>query len=82
MASECSAGVCEYLQDGSCGVLVQPEDPGALAVGIESLWNDTARRQRFQQRGLARVEAFALAAAVDRYEGILRTVFDRTSAAG
>lgn len=36
-------GMEEYIQDGVTGLLVEPEDPHALAAAIAALWNDPAR---------------------------------------
>lgn len=49
----------EMLRDGELGILVEPQDPAALASGIEALLRDPARR--------AKLGALAAADAAQRY---------------
>ena len=75
------SGVPELIDDGSTGVLVEPEDPHALATAIEALALDPTNRLRLGQAGeavvrskfasdtaLARlVKKFGIAADVERH---------------
>lgn len=71
VATECSAGIREYLDGGRCGVLVPPDDPTALAAALQSLLADEELRAQFVARGLRRVETFELKQIVRRYEAVL-----------
>ena len=51
------SGIVELIRDGENGVLVQPEDPEALAVAMASLIADPAARDRLGARAAERVRA-------------------------
>jgi glycosyltransferase involved in cell wall biosynthesis len=44
-------GVPELIEDGRTGIIVEPEDPAALALAIESLAGDPARRGAMGRAG-------------------------------
>lgn len=46
----------ECLADGECGILVPPEDPGALAAALESLTANPQDRRQLGERARARVD--------------------------
>jgi glycosyltransferase involved in cell wall biosynthesis len=48
-------GIGELIEDGRTGVLVQPDNPRALAAALEALIHDPARRVRLGTAGEARV---------------------------
>jgi len=48
-------GVPELVVDGETGLIVEPEDPAALAEALDSLAADPARRRELGRRGRARV---------------------------
>jgi glycosyltransferase involved in cell wall biosynthesis len=48
-------GVPELVVDGETGLIVEPEDPAALAEALDSLVADPARRRELGRRGRARV---------------------------
>jgi glycosyltransferase involved in cell wall biosynthesis len=50
-------GIPEYVADGETGLLVPPDDPGALAGGISALLADPDRMTRFGLAGRRRAEA-------------------------
>ncbi len=53
------AGVPELVEDGRSGLLVEPDDPEALADALEQLRDDPARARRLAAAGRRRVrEAF------------------------
>jgi glycosyltransferase involved in cell wall biosynthesis len=84
VASRCSPGVEAYLDDGRCGILVPPADPGALADGLRRLLDDPALQAEMAGRGLRRVEGFAAGAVLPRYELLLAgdTAASRDPASG
>jgi glycosyltransferase involved in cell wall biosynthesis len=76
VAVDCSPGVAEYLQNGECGLLLEPNDEAELARGMERMLSDRALREGFVQRGLIRVNEFGLPGVVRRYEQLLLDVID------
>jgi len=53
-----SGGVPDAVRDGETGVLVDPDDPAAVAAGINALLADPARRHRLGAAGRKAVEEF------------------------
>jgi glycosyltransferase involved in cell wall biosynthesis len=53
-------------------VFVPPEDPEAIANGIESVWTDEALRARLAARGAARVRDFSWASSARKMLGVYR----------
>jgi len=53
-----SGGVPDAVRDGETGILVDPDDPQAVAAGINGLLGDAARRQRLGAAGRRAVETF------------------------
>src|SRR3989442_7499475 len=47
-------GIPDAVGDGETGLLVQPEDPVALAGALRALLDDGPRRERLRARGRAR----------------------------
>lgn len=74
VATRCSEGVADYLDNGRCGLLVPPDDVDALASALERIFCDPALAQRLAAAGKERVEAFAMPLAVARYEELLTEV--------
>lgn len=55
------SAIPELVRDGETGVLVEPDDPEALARALEALITNPARRRALGQAGRSRlVESFAL----------------------
>jgi len=66
-------GMEEYIQDGVTGLLVDPEDPQALAAAIAALWNDPARVDAMGRRALEWVVAnFGFDQWLERVAALLR----------
>jgi glycosyltransferase involved in cell wall biosynthesis len=61
-------GFPEVVDDGRTGLLVPPRDPAALAVAIQSLLDDSLRRQAMAAAGPAWAAQFAWPAVADRIE--------------
>jgi len=53
-----SGGVPDAVRDGETGVLVDPDDPAAVAAGINELLADPERRRRLGAAGREAVERF------------------------
>jgi phosphatidyl-myo-inositol dimannoside synthase len=53
-----SGGVADAVRDGETGVLVDPEDPAAVAAGVVRLLDDAALRQRLGAAGRRAVETY------------------------
>ena len=71
------SGHVDAVEDGITGVLVPPDDPGALGRAIDALLGDPARRAAMGQAALRMVEArFAAsrmaAETADLYRGVTR----------
>jgi glycosyltransferase involved in cell wall biosynthesis len=81
LATACSGGVVEYLDDGRCGVLVPPDDVPAMAAALERLICDATLRRSLGERGLRRVKTLGLSRAVSRYERIILEACGRSSSA-
>ena len=63
----------EILADGRSAILVPAGDPGALAVGLETLANDAPLRARLGRQALEDVRArFPIAAAAEELVGAWR----------
>lgn len=74
VATDCSPGVREYLDNGRAGLLVPPGDPGALAQGIERLLSNELLRQELACRGRERIKQFDLSTAIEAYEKLLESL--------
>lgn len=76
IATNCSPGVREYLEDGQSGLLVPPGDPQALAQGIMRLLSDEQLRLQLVERGRQRVAQFELHTIVSSYETLLKRLVE------
>jgi glycosyltransferase involved in cell wall biosynthesis len=61
-------GFRDIFEDGVSGMLVPPRDPAAMAVAIEGLLRDPARRRALADAAHERVYDFTIARAVERFE--------------
>lgn len=59
---------------GDAGILVPPEDAGALREAMTRLLGDPALRERLRERGLSRAPRFSIQRTVARYEALYRTL--------
>jgi glycosyltransferase involved in cell wall biosynthesis len=62
-----AAAVPEVVVDGECGLLVPPEDAGALCGALQSLLSDAALRQRLGEGGRRRVRDYDAPAVASRF---------------
>jgi glycosyltransferase involved in cell wall biosynthesis len=61
------------VEKAGCGILVPPEDPGALAEAIEALGNDPKRAEAMGQRGRELAESYYN---IERYAADLHKFFE------
>ena len=66
------AAVPGGLTDGVSGVLVEPEDAGALAEAVVTLAHDPNRRARLAAAARRRAEQFNGSEVVDRLDRVYR----------
>jgi N-acetylgalactosamine-N,N'-diacetylbacillosaminyl-diphospho-undecaprenol 4-alpha-N-acetylgalactosaminyltransferase len=71
IATNCSPGVAEYLDDGRYGLLVPPDDVDALAAGLQRILTDEELRRQLTTRAPSRADSFGLSRVVERYEHVL-----------
>ncbi|WP_322096646.1 glycosyltransferase family 4 protein [Pelagibius sp.] len=75
------AAIPELINDGTSGVLVPPEDPGALGDALAALIGDPALRAKLARAGEARVrQNFDMKRGIDALERLLRPEGTETSA--
>ncbi len=78
VATRCG-GPEEILEHGVTGILVERDDPEALAAGIERVALDRAGAAHLAEAGLAMVRRrFSAAAMIGRYEAIYEACLDGT----
>ena len=68
VACDCDHGPRDIVRDGVDGILVPPEDVGALTAAIGELLGDDARRAELGRRALEVRDRFALAAITAQWE--------------
>ncbi len=71
VATDCPGGTREILCDGAYGLLVPPQDPGALAAAINRIATDSELQERFARAGAAAVERYGLDRVVVEWERLL-----------
>lgn len=76
LATACSAGVAECLQNGACGLIVPTGDVDAIAAGLERLLDDAELRATVAAKGLARAASLGLTTMQRRYESVLTDVIE------
>jgi glycosyltransferase involved in cell wall biosynthesis len=75
-----ASSIPEIVDDGSTGILVEPDDDAALAAGIEAYLNDAERRKRDGDAGHARVRArFDLERRIDELEKVFEQEIRETN---
>ncbi|MCB0998580.1 MAG: glycosyltransferase family 4 protein [Acidimicrobiales bacterium] len=75
VVSTAIAAIPEVVEDGTTGLIVPADDPGALALALESLLRDPARRAEMGRRGRQRYEqGYTIERSADRIHTIYRTL--------
>jgi glycosyltransferase involved in cell wall biosynthesis len=67
LATDCRFGPSELIEDGTDGVLVPVDDPGALTAGIDRLLGDSALRTKLAEAGQAKMKRFGLDSTLPLY---------------
>ena len=70
IATDCPYGPNEILVGGQYGILVPPGDASAMATAIQSLFDDHAKRKKFQKMGSIRAKDFSVDKIVPQYENL------------
>ena len=71
-------GIPDAVRDGETGILVEPDDPAALANAILRLLHDPADAARMAANGRAlMLENFTLTRAVEKMDRLYQTQFDK-----
>ena len=72
-------GIPEVVADGETGLLVPPEDPGALAAALREMLTDPDRRRRAGRAGRVRAQAhFSMETRARRIAALLATVIEES----
>ena len=72
VAFDCPWGPGDIVRDGDDGLLVPPEDVGALAAAMRRLIADPELRRRLGEAGARNVRRFEKAAIVAQWEALIR----------
>ncbi len=64
----------ELTENGSCALLVDIENPRALAKGLDQILSDTGLRKKFIANGLGRAEDFALSKISEEWKALIQEV--------
>ena len=77
VASDCPFGPRAILRGGQVGVLVPPENPGALASGIERLLGDPGLAAELSARGRDAASEYSVERTVPRFESLFEELASR-----
>jgi glycosyltransferase involved in cell wall biosynthesis len=71
-------GFIEIVEKTGGGLLVEPDDPAALAAGLYSMWSDPEKRRALGERAFDGVRThYTIAQSADRLLDVYRRVIDR-----
>lgn len=68
ISSDCPFGPRRILLNGEAGMLVAPEDPGAIAAAVMRLFEDQHLHARYREKGLLRARDFTTDTALPPYD--------------
>ena len=70
-------GLTEIVISGETGLLFEPQNPNELANALESLLNNSEKREKYGLAGYKRaVEHFSLQSHVNKFEAIFEDIID------
>ena len=70
ISTDCPSGPSEIIEHGKSGILVPPEDEGALEQAILNLLTNDGLRSQLSHEARIRAQYFALDKMVERYSGV------------
>jgi GalNAc-alpha-(1->4)-GalNAc-alpha-(1->3)-diNAcBac-PP-undecaprenol alpha-1,4-N-acetyl-D-galactosaminyltransferase len=76
LAADCLSGPSEIVEKGVNGILVKTENVDALAMGLDALMSDPAKRQQLARKAPEILDRFGL----EQVMGIWQTAIDRVIA--
>ena len=79
IATNCPSGPSEMIRQGVDGILVPNRDTKALALAMESLMSDEAKRQQLADKAPEVVERFGLDAIVTEWETLIHQLVEEHS---
>ncbi len=70
-----SGTAARAVKQSGGGLVVEPEDPEALAIAVKDLYADREKAEKFGQQGRRyAVEQYSFEQALDRYEALFTEV--------
>ena len=70
ISTDCPSGPSEIIEHGKSGILVPPEDEGALEQAILNLLTNDELRRQLSHEARMRAQYFALNKMIERYSGV------------
>ena len=77
VATNCSPGVAEVIQNGANGLLVEAENVASLAAALGDLMGDKDRRASLGQRAHLSVEPYHLDRVMTLWENLIRDLVNK-----
>jgi glycosyltransferase involved in cell wall biosynthesis len=71
IVTDCPSGPSEIIEGGRYGILVKPEDPGAIAEALLRVLSDRGLQQTLSSLSLERAQDFSLDAQLSQWEEII-----------
>ena len=74
LATECSPGIRDYLNEGESGLLVESGNITALTNGLRLMLTDKSLCIKMAKRGAEQVKAYDVSTIVEKYEKVLAQI--------
>jgi len=71
IVTDCPSGPSEIIGDGRYGILVRPEDPGAIAEALLRVLSDRGLQETLSSLSFERAQDFSLNASLSQWEEII-----------